>query len=75
MENSKKYLIFIPIITALLSFTFLIINNPKDNLINKTYTDFSEDLDSNNVSSVTINKSTKIIIAMFIHKGKFKRYC
>lgn len=64
MRNYKKYLIFIPIITALLSTAVLITNNLTPDLISKSYTYFIEDLDQGNISKVTIDNSSKMTILL-----------
>lgn len=64
MNRIKKYYIVIPIITALLSLTAMIITSYNTKVINKSYTLFTEDLNSNNISTVTMDESPKMIVLL-----------
>lgn len=64
MNRIKKYYIVIPIITAFLSLTAMIITSYNTKVVNKSYTLFTEDLNSNNISTVTMDDSPKMIVLL-----------
>ncbi|EHJ00664.1 ATP-dependent metalloprotease FtsH [Clostridium sp. DL-VIII] len=64
MNKIKKYYIVIPIITALLSLTFLMISTFNTNVVTKSYSIFTEDLNSKNVSTVILDSSPKMTIVL-----------
>lgn len=64
MNRIKKYYIIIPIITALLSLTAMIITSFNTKVVSKSYSLFTEDLNSNNISTVTMDESAKMIVLL-----------
>lgn len=64
MNKIKKYRIFIPIITAILSLTVMIATSLTTKIINKSYSIFTEDFNSNNISSVIMDSSSKMIVLL-----------
>jgi cell division protease FtsH len=64
MNKIKKYYIIIPIITAILSLIVIVSTALDTNLINKSYSIFTEDMNSNNVSTVVVNSSPKMTIIL-----------
>ncbi|MDD6771666.1 ATP-dependent metallopeptidase FtsH/Yme1/Tma family protein [Inconstantimicrobium porci] len=64
MKFIKKHLIYIPIATAAISLAAMIITGYKGNLVNKSYTLFVNDLNSNKVSSVNMNTSSKMTVIL-----------
>lgn len=63
MNKIKKNIIFIPIITAIISIVFLATNTFKNNAsLNKSYSDFLIDINSNSVNKVILNENSKITI-------------
>ncbi|AGF57912.1 MULTISPECIES: ATP-dependent metallopeptidase FtsH/Yme1/Tma family protein [Clostridium] len=64
MNKIKKYYILIPIITAILSLIVIVSTALDTNLINKSYSIFTEDMNSNNVSTVVVNSSPKMTIIL-----------
>ncbi|MFT8348806.1 ATP-dependent metallopeptidase FtsH/Yme1/Tma family protein [Clostridium saccharoperbutylacetonicum] len=64
MNKIKKYYIIIPIITAILSLIVIVSTAFDTNLINKSYSVFTEDMNSNNVSTVVVNSSPKMTIIL-----------
>lgn len=64
MNKIKKYYIIIPIITAILSLIVIVSTALDTNPINKSYSIFTEDMNSNNVSTVVVNSSPKMTIIL-----------
>lgn len=64
MNKIKKYYIIIPIITAVLSLITMIMTSSNANLVNKSYSLFTEDLNSNNISTVIVDNSPKMIVLL-----------
>lgn len=64
MNKIKKYYIIFPIITAILSLIVMVSTALNTNLINKSYSIFTEDMNSNNVSTVVVNSSPKMTIIL-----------
>ena len=64
MNRIKKYYIIIPIITALLSLTAMVITSFNTKVVGKSYSLFTEDLNSNNISTVTMDESPKMLVLL-----------
>ena len=64
MNKIKKYYIIIPIITAILSLIVMVMTSFNTTIVNKSYSLFTEDLNSNNISTVIIDNSAKMIISL-----------
>ncbi|WP_459478201.1 ATP-dependent metallopeptidase FtsH/Yme1/Tma family protein [Clostridium saccharoperbutylacetonicum] len=64
MNKIKKYYIIFPIITAILSLIVIVSTALDTNLINKSYSIFTEDMNSNNVSTVVVDSSPKMTIIL-----------
>ena len=64
MNRIKKYYIIIPIITALLSLTAMVITSFNTKIVGKSYSLFTEDLNSNNISTVTMDESPKMLVVL-----------
>lgn len=64
MKFIKKYLIFIPVATAVISLAAMIMTSFTGNMINKSYTFFVNDLNSNKVSSVNMDNSSKMTVIL-----------
>lgn len=64
MNKIKKYYIIIPIITAVLSLAIIIMTSFNTKIVNKSYSYFTEDLDSNNISTVMLDSSPKMTIVL-----------
>ena len=64
MNRIKKYYIIIPIITALLSLTTMVITSFNTKIVGKSYSLFTEDLNSNNISTVTMDESPKMLVVL-----------
>lgn len=64
MNKIKKYSIYIPIITAILSLMVMIATSLNANVINKSYSIFTEDLNSNNISTVIMDSSSKMTVLL-----------
>lgn len=64
MNKIKKYYIIFPIITAIISLIFIIMTSFNDKVVNKSYSVFKEDLNSNNISTVIMDKSPKMKIIL-----------
>jgi cell division protease FtsH len=64
MNKIKKHYIIIPIITAILSLIVVVITSFNTSTVNKSYSLFTEDLNSNNISTVILNNSSKMIILL-----------
>ncbi len=67
MNKIKKYYIIIPIITAILSLIVMITTSFNTKVVNKSYSMFTEDLNFNNISTVVIDTSSKMIV--FLNDG------
>jgi cell division protease FtsH len=64
MNKIKKYYIFIPIITAILSLSVIVVTSFNTTTVNKSYSLFTEDLNSNNISTVTMDASSKMSVIL-----------
>jgi len=64
MNKIKKHYIIIPIITAMLSLIVMVITSYNTTIVNKSYSLFTEDLNSNNISTVVLDNSPKMIILL-----------
>jgi len=64
MNKIKKYYIIIPIITAILSLSVIVLTSFNTTAINKSYSLFTEDLNSNNISTVTMDTSSKMSVIL-----------
>lgn len=65
MNKLKKNIIFIPIVTAILSTLVLFyLNFGQTTNYNKEYSSFLQDITNNNVSKVTINNSSKLTVIL-----------
>ncbi|HEY5525817.1 MAG TPA: ATP-dependent metallopeptidase FtsH/Yme1/Tma family protein [Clostridium sp.] len=64
MNKIKKHYIIIPIITAMLSLIVMVITSYNTTIVNKSYSLFTEDLNSNNISTVVLDNSPKMIISL-----------
>lgn len=64
MNKIKKHYILIPIITAILSLIAMIIISSNTNIVNKSYSIFTEDLDSNNIATVIVDSSPKMTVIL-----------
>lgn len=64
MNKIKKYYIIFPIITAIISLIFIIMTSFNDKVVNKSYSIFKEDLNSDKISTVIMDKSPKMKIIL-----------
>jgi len=64
MNKIKKYYIIFPIITAIISLIFIIMTSLNEKVINKSYSVFKEDLNSDKISTVIMDKSPKMKIIL-----------
>jgi cell division protease FtsH len=64
MNKIKKYYIIFPIITAILSLIVLIATSINTKVVNKSYSIFTQDLNSNNISTVIMDNSAKMTILL-----------
>lgn len=64
MNKIKKYSIYIPIITAILSLMVMIATSLNTKVINKSYSIFTEDLNSSNISTVIMDSSSKMTVLL-----------
>lgn len=64
MKKFKKYYIFIPIITSIISIIFLIFGNSLNSIPNKDYISFMKDFNSDNVFKISMNSSSKMNITL-----------
>lgn len=64
MNKIKKYYIIIPIITAVLSLIAMIVTSYDTKVVNKSYSIFTEDLNSNIISTVIVDSSSKMTIIL-----------
>jgi len=64
MNKIKKYYIIIPIITAILSLIVLVITSFNTSTVNKSYSLFTEDLNSNNISTVLLDRSSEMLVLL-----------
>jgi cell division protease FtsH len=64
MNKIKKYYIIIPIITAILSLIVMVITSFNTTIVHKSYSLFTEDLNSNNISTVIMDNSSKMTILL-----------
>ncbi|OPJ63322.1 ATP-dependent metallopeptidase FtsH/Yme1/Tma family protein [Clostridium chromiireducens] len=64
MNKIKKYYIIFPIITATISLIFIIMTSFNDKVVNKSYSIFKEDLNSDKISTVIMDKSPKMKIIL-----------
>ncbi|PRR79744.1 ATP-dependent metallopeptidase FtsH/Yme1/Tma family protein [Clostridium vincentii] len=64
MNKIKKHYIIIPIITAILSLIVIVMTSFNTTIVDKSYSLFTEDLNSNNISTVIIDTSSKMIISL-----------
>lgn len=68
MNKLKRNIIFIPIITGIISLAFLAIITFRNNVsLNKSYSEFLTDFKSDLITKVVINQNSKIIV--FLHDG------
>ena len=64
MNKIKKYYIVIPIITAILSLIVLVFASFNTTILNKSYSLFTEDLNSKNISTVIMDNSSKMTVLL-----------
>jgi len=64
MNKIKKYYIIIPIITAILSLSVMVLTSFNTTTVNKSYSIFTEDLNSNTISTVTMDTSSKMSVIL-----------
>lgn len=64
MRKFKKYYIFIPIITSIISIIFLIFGNLLNHIPNKDYISFMKDFKADNVLKISMNSSSKMKITL-----------
>ena len=64
MNKIKKYYIIIPIITAILSLIVMVMTSFNTTVVNKSYSLFTEDLNSNNISTVIMDNSSKMTVLL-----------
>jgi cell division protease FtsH len=64
MNKIKKYYIVIPIITAILSLSVMVLTSFNTTTVNKSYSIFTEDLNSNTISTVTMDTSSKMSVIL-----------
>ncbi|AWK51785.1 cell division protein FtsH [Clostridium beijerinckii] len=64
MNRIKKYYIIIPVITAILSLIVIVMTSFNTKVINKSYSLFTEDLNSNNISTVIMDNSSKMTVLL-----------
>lgn len=64
MNKIKKYYIVIPIITALLSLIVMLATSFNTKVVNKSYSIFTEDLNSNSISTVIVDTSPKMTVIL-----------
>ncbi|WP_297426457.1 ATP-dependent metallopeptidase FtsH/Yme1/Tma family protein [Clostridium sp.] len=64
MNKIKKYYIIFPIITAILSLIIMIVTSLNTNVINKSYSNFNDDLNADSVSTVIIDTSPKMTVIL-----------
>lgn len=64
MNKIRKYYIIIPIITAVLSLIAMIMTSSNANIVNKSYSLFTEDLNSNNIATVIVDNSPKMTVLL-----------
>ena len=64
MNKIKKYYIIIPIITAILSLIVIVMTSFNTTIVNKSYSLFTEDLNSNNISTVILDNSSEMIVLL-----------
>jgi len=70
MNKIKKYYIVIPIITAILSLIVMVMTSFNTAIVHKSYSLFTEDLNSNNISTVTMDNSSKMTV-LLSNGGKY----
>lgn len=64
MNKIKKYYIIIPIITAILSLIVMVVTSINSKVVNKGYSYFTEDLNSNKISTVIVDTSPKMTVIL-----------
>jgi len=64
MNKIKKYYIVIPIITAILSLIVMVMTSFNTKVVNKSYSLFTEDLNSNTISTVIVDNSPKMTVLL-----------
>ncbi|HEX9025047.1 MAG TPA: ATP-dependent metallopeptidase FtsH/Yme1/Tma family protein [Clostridium sp.] len=64
MNKIKKYYIIIPVITAILSLIVIVMTSFNTTVVNKSYSLFTEDLNSNNISTVIMDNSSKMTVLL-----------
>jgi len=64
MNKIKKYYLVIPIITAILSLSAMVMTSFNTKIVNKSYSLFTEDLNSNNISTVILDSSPKMTVLL-----------
>lgn len=64
MNKIKKYYIIFPIITAILSLMAMVIISFNTKVVSKSYAIFTEDLNSNNISTVIVDTSPKMTVLL-----------
>ncbi|AGX43369.1 ATP-dependent metallopeptidase FtsH/Yme1/Tma family protein [Clostridium saccharobutylicum] len=64
MNKIKKYYIIIPMITAILSLIVMVATSYNTKSVNKSYSMFTDDLNSNNISTVVVDSSPKMTVTL-----------
>ena len=64
MNKIKRYYIVIPVITAILSLIVMVMTSFNTATVNKSYSLFTEDLNSNSISTVTMDNSSKMTVLL-----------
>lgn len=64
MNKIKKYYIIIPIITAILSLIVMVATSFNTKVVNKSYSVFTEDFNSKNISTVIVDTSSKMTVLL-----------
>ena len=64
MNKIKKYYIIIPIITAVLSLIVMVMTSFNTKVVSKSYSIFTEDLNSKNISTVIVDNSSKMTVLL-----------
>lgn len=64
MNKTKKYYIIIPIITSVLSLIVMVATSFNTTIVSKSYSLFTDDLTSNNISTVIMDNSSKMTVLL-----------
>lgn len=64
MNKIKKYYIIFPIITAVISLMAIVVTSLNTKVVNKSYSIFTEDLNSNKISTVIVDTSPKMTVLL-----------